>query len=159
MAISVGKKTALPMAIRFIKSPKKGTLGLEIMFEFLEGATQERMAFVTWLSEAALDRSMDMLVNTLGYNGSEVTDSNGILTDPNVINFKRQVSLTVEIESYTNDQGKTFSKPKIKYVNPIAGSGFADLSPQIIKNDLANGKFKAMFLKHKKSNPNGQIPF
>lgn len=148
--ITAGDKIAHAIGARFIKS-KKGTFGFEVAFEFVEPSTggPERLSWVGWLSQNAIEKSLETLVEVLGYNGSEVTDPNGVLTDPNVLNFKKEVKLVVEMEEGRDAEtgapnGKLY--PRIKWVNNIGGSMYQGVQVESIKNDLGAVGFKAAFL-------------
>lgn len=157
--ITPGNKTAKAKGARFIKS-KTGKLGIEVAFEFIEmpAGSVEHMTWVGWLSDAAIKYTMDTMVNVLGYNGSEEVDANGVLTDPNVLAFDRDVRLVVEDEPYVTDSGETRSSMKIKYVNSIGGSAFSGVAPQSVKSELAGVGFRAAFLSLKKSEPKSAPP-
>lgn len=150
--IRAGDKIAKPLAARFVKS-KKGTQGCEVIFEFEEPSTgaMERLNWVGWLSPAALENTMDTLVNVLGFNGNDAIDDQGNLTDPGALAYQKQVKLVVEIESYTNDKGESRSGAKIKWVNALGGSAFQACEPQTIKSELAGLGFRAAFLAAKQS--------
>lgn len=156
--VTSGDKTAKLKGARFIKSPAKGTPGIELAFEFIEPSTgtPERLNYVAWLSAGALGYSMEMLTKVLGYNGSEETDFNGVLTDPKAFNYGQEVKLVVEEESYVNSAGEQKSAMKIKYVNSLGGSQFANVEPKTIKADLASVGFRAAFLAAKQQSPKQQ---
>lgn len=147
--ITPGTKTAVNKGARFIKS-KKGTLGLEVCFEFEEPTTntRERLNWVAWLSPDAINNSMETLYTVLGFNGSEQTDAGGVLTDPEAFDYKREVSLVIDMET-NPETGKEY--PRIKWVNSLGGSAFAGVSPQTIKSDLAGVGFRAAFLSAQKN--------
>jgi hypothetical protein len=140
--VKPGKKLARPTAARFIKS-QAGTLGMEIAFSFMEPSTgvTESMNWVAWLSEKAMERSMDTLTNTLGFNGNDSCNAEGILTDPQALAFNVDVELVVEDEEY---KGKYY--PKIKWVNRVGGNSFADATPESIKSELSAIGFQGAFL-------------
>ncbi len=157
--ITAGKKIAKPIAMRFMKSEKTGTRGIEVMFEFKElvvGST-ERLGWQGWIegarkqgesdqdyhkrSSEQMARTMDKLVNVLGYNGSEECNEEGIFTDPKVINFDMEVELVVEVQMYN---GK--ANPKIAWVNRIGGSAFTGCSRESVKGSLDALGFKGAFL-------------
>lgn len=159
--VTPGDKTARALAARFIKS-KKGTLGIEVSFEFEEKSTggNERLSWVGWLSGGAIEKTMETLVDVLNYNGSEVTDQNGVLTDPNVLNFKKEVRLVVELEEGTDEAGMPNGKsyPKIKWVNNMGGSMYQGVKVESIKNDLGAAGFKAAFLAARKNSGQSADP-
>lgn len=145
--ITAGDRVGTLVAARFIKS-SGGTPGMELIFSFIEPSTskEERMTYQSWLSEKSVKFSMDMLVNVLGYNGSQVTDAAGVLTDPAAFTYTRQVKLVIEQEEYQDKEGATKRSPKIKYINALGGSKFENLSPTTIKSDLDKIGFRAAFL-------------
>lgn len=147
--ITAGDKKAKVVAGRFIKS-SKGTMGIEVAFEFEEPTTntQERMNWVGWLSEKALENTMDTLVNVLCFNGNDNVNQAGEFTDPNVFDFNKEVKLVVEMEEY---DGKT--RAKIKWVNNVGGSGFQGITPEVIRGELAATGFKAAFLSATQGKP------
>lgn len=147
--ITAGRKIAKPTAARFIKA-QTGTLGLEIAFSFREkdaqtGAeTYERINWVAWMSEKAMERSMKTLVETLGFNGDDSVDANGLLVNPQALAYGKDVELVVEMELNPNDNK---SYPRVKWVNEVGGgSAFGSLAPESIKSDLGAIGFKAKFL-------------
>ncbi len=180
--ITAGRKTAKPTAIRFMKSPKTGTRGIEVKFEFLEtNGAYESLNWVSWVEAArregesdqdyvsrsgnVMERTMDTLVHVLGYNGSEETNDEGIFTDPGVINFDGEVSIVVELETYNGKQS-----PKIKWVNKLNQSAFGSVAKDEVKGALDKLGFKAKFLAAKQQAgaevvpvagaiPENEIPF
>lgn len=150
--ITAGDKIGKAKAARFINS-KSGTPGIEVVFEFEEPTTgtTERLERQFWLSEKARETSMDTLVNTLGFNGSETIDAAGVFTDPNLFDWRREVSLVIEREEYQTELGETRDYPKIKWVNSIGGSGYASLTPDVVKNQLSNIGFRGLFLAAKQA--------
>lgn len=147
--ITDGEKIGRPTHARFIRS-KSGTMGLEVSFVFKQGANEERLNWVGWLSEKALENTMKTLVETLGFNGDETTDDQGNLTHPQALAWDHEVKLVIEHETNpAND--KTY--PRIKWVNKLGGSAYAACVPQTIKNDLGALGFKAAFLAAKQSVP------
>lgn len=154
--ITPGDKTGKAVGMRVIES-SKGSYAIEVEFEFVEMSTGsvERLARQFWLTEAALDRTMKDLVEVLGYNGSEATDANGIFTDPNVINFEKEVKLVVEMEP-NEDGSKVY--PKIKWVNNIGGSQFAGVEVQKVQSKFKDIGFKAAFLSAKQGAKSGGGP-
>lgn len=145
--VTAGEKVATIMHGRFIKS-SKGTLGLEVQFEFEEpsSGTPERLNWVGWLSPAALENSMETLVNVLGFNGNDSIDDNGNLTDARALAYGEQVKLVVDIEEYNGKQ-----RPRIQWVNRLGGSAFQNAPRESIKADLAAIGFKAAFLAAKQA--------
>lgn len=150
--VTPGKKIAKAVGIRAIVS-SKGTNGIEVVFEFDEPSTQtkERLSWTGWLSDGAMARTVDTLTHVLGYNGCDDTDANGVFTDPNTLDWKREVELVCEQENYTNAEGEERSSVKIKWVNAKGGGAFAAAEPAQIKSVLG-GKFKAAFLAAKQKN-------
>ena len=156
MEICAGNKEAKVLAARFIKSPKKGTLGIEIKFEFQEPGyeTFENLNWVGWLSPAAIENTMDTLVHVLGFNGDDSCDENGFLTNPNAFDKDKKVQIVVELEEY---MGKHY--PKIKWVNRPGGSGFEGLKPNLVKTELEGCGFKAAFLAASQIKSQVETPF
>lgn len=148
--VTVGEKIAKVVGARFIKSGN-GKTGLEVAFEFEETATntRERLNWVGWLTAEAIKNTMETLVNVLGFNGSEETDENGILTDKKAFDLEREVKLIIDMETNPNN-GKEY--PRIKWVNSMSGSGFAGVEKASLKNELAAIGFKAAFLASKQKN-------
>lgn len=135
-----GEKIAKPIGIRLIENKEGDKDAFEICFEFEEPSTgnPERLYAQLWLSDAAIDRTMDVMVNVLGYN-QDIAASKG-LEDRGVINFENEVKLVVEGEEY---EGKV--RPKIKWINRIGGSGFVGATAEIAKTKLNNPRIKAAF--------------
>lgn len=153
--ITVGNKTAKAKAIRFIKSPEKGTPGFEVAFDFIEPSTGgvETLLWVGWLSEKAKDFTVETLVNVLGFNGNVSMGADGVLNDPEVLDFKREVSLVVELEEYEKDGGVKGYSPRIKWVNSIGGSQYVGVEPELAKVELAKIGFQDLFVRHAKKPP------
>lgn len=155
--ITAGDKTGKATAARFIKSGKKGTPGIEIKFEFEERATgtMESLNWVAWLSDKAKENSFDTLAVVLGCNGNEDVNGDGVFTDPNFLDFNREVKLVVELEAgqnedgspKTNEAGDVVYYPNIKWVNAIGGSAYARCTPEIVKKELAATGFRSGFLR------------
>lgn len=161
--ITSGEKLANVKGARFIES-KGGTPAIEVAFEFTEpsSGTVEHMTWAGWLTENALKNTMKTLVDVLGYNGSDAVDENGMLTDPNVFDFSKQVKLVIELEEQKNDDGtvKTNAEtgeivvyPKIKWVNSLGGSGYTGMTVEKVKSAVASTGFKAAFLQMKGAQP------
>lgn len=166
--IVAGDKVGKALGARFIKA-KKGTPGIEVVFEFEEPSTgnRERLNWTGWLSERAINNTMETLATVLGSNGSDVVNAEGLFTDPNFLDYKKEVRLVVEMEEARNEDGspKVDEKtgevqmwPRIKWVNNIGGSMYANVSPDVVKADLATVGFRAAFMaakqQAKQSGPN-----
>src|SRR4051812_11222862 len=102
--ITAGDKIAKPTAARFIQA-KTGTIGLEVAFSFKEpDGSEGRLNWVGWLSpttaekKGAFERTMETLVEVLGFNGNDSVDANGILVDPKALAYDKEVKLVVEME-------------------------------------------------------------
>jgi hypothetical protein len=153
--ITAGERKAKPIAARFMKSKNKGTMGFEVIFEFEEPSTgsQERQGWVGWLSAAAMENTMDTLVNVLGFNGNDTTNEDGTLSDPEAINWDAEVKIVIEMEEYN---GKNY--PKIKWVNKLSGGTHSTVEVKTLKADLDKLGFKAAFLMAKKTKTEA-LPF
>lgn len=152
--ITDGRKTAKPVAARFMKSPKTGTVGMEIKFEFLESTgAYESLNWVGWLTDKAMESTMDTLVNVLGFNGNDECDAEGILVDKGALNWDQEVSIVVELENYN---GKQY--PKIKWVNKLNQSPFGTCAKDEVKGALDKLGFKAKFLAVKQQSGGEAIP-
>lgn len=168
--ITAGEKKAIAIAARFIKSEGKGTPGIEIIFNFEEPntGTQESLNWVGWLSPNAKENTMDTLVNVLDCNGNvDQLDEKGVFTDPDFINYKKEVELVVELEIALDKDGKqkldniTFDPikyPRVKWVNNVGGSLYAACAPEVVKSELANVGFRANFLALTKGKQKNQPP-
>lgn len=158
--ITAGTKIGKATAARFIHAGEKQTPAIEVSFEFEEPSTgtRERLAWQGWLTttgknggKGALEGTMETLVERLGFNGNESFDEKtGVLTDPHVLNWKKEVQLVIEMEVNPNDSK---SYPKIKWVNNLGGSMFEGCTPELIKNQLGAMGFKAAFLAAKQKAP------
>ena len=151
--IQAGKYSAKATAIRFIKSPEKGTLALEVAFNVADGAETHKMTSCFWLSPAAIERSMKTLVDVLEFTGDDAVVSvpagnlrEGELANQDAINRTKELSVVIEMESYTGKDGTERFTPRIKWVNNVGGSQFAGVQPEVLRSDLAAVNFKAMFL-------------
>lgn len=157
--ITAGDKIGRATASRFIKA-KSGKVAIEIIFEFDNNGTKEMLPWQGWLSEKAMERTMETLVDVLDFNGDdsilqvpEGDPRSGHLSNQDAINRQKDVRLLVEIEEYTKENGEIGRAPKIKFVNKIGGSGFVGITPEVLKNELAASGFKAAFLALKASSP------
>lgn len=155
--IGAGEYTAKPVKgfARFISS-SKGTAGLEIPFEFKIPATgnMERLNWVGWLSENAIEKTMETLVDVLGFNGQDACAEDGLLLDPQALAWDKEIKLVIEVEKFEEKE-----YPKIKWVNKIGGSAFEGK-----KLDLEKIGFRAAFLAAKQGTKTPevaqeQIPF
>ncbi len=159
--ITPGDRIGRAIAARLIKSPEKGTPGIEVAFEFEEPSTgnMERLNWIGWLSAAAIEYTMETLVSVLETNGKEDVDANGVFTDPGFINTKKEVTLVIDLEEYADKKtGEIKASPKIKFVNNIGGSKFANLTPEIVKTELAATGFRAAFLAAKQASNQSAPP-
>lgn len=136
-----GEKVAKPIGIRLIANKDGDKDAIEVCFEFEEPSTgnPERLYWQGWLSDAAIERTMDTLVNVLGFD-RDVALAEGF-ESKKVINFENEVKLVVEGEEY---EGKV--RPKIKWVNRIGGSGFIGQTAEVAKTKLNDPRIKAAFL-------------
>lgn len=125
--ISAGDKIGKAVKARFIKSGK-GTDAIEVAFEFIEPSTgnKEMLSWQGWLTDKAIDNTMETLKNVLGYNGCADTDSAGVIMGEKSFDYGREVRLVVELEAGQNDASKLY--PKIKWVNTLGGSGYAGVA-------------------------------
>lgn len=169
--ITPGRKTAKPVGARFIKSGKKETPAIEVEFEFEEPSTgeRERLTWQGWLTENSEKRTYETLANVIGSNGNiEAMNDDGHFTDPKFVDRNREVSLVVELEEAKNEDGSTKVNektgevqlwPRIKWVNNIGGSMYANVTPEVAKSSLGALGFKAKFLAAKQAVPNApQVP-
>ena len=148
--IKPGKKIAKPKSARFVES-KKGTLGMEIEFTFWENDKPESLKWQGWFSEAAQKRTMEILVNVLGFNGNDTVNASKFLSDPNALKWNQEVEIDVDIEEY---EGK--KRHKIKWINPIGSGGTK--APDDLKAKLTEVGFKAAFLAVKQTRDDN-VPF
>lgn len=159
--IQAGDKIGVAVGARFVES-KKGTMGMEVEFQFEEPSkgSKETLRWTGWLSENAIEKTMETLVDVLEFNGDDTVDANSILTNPTALNYNKKVKLVVELEEYN---GKSY--PKIKWVNNVGGSSFVGVEPTVIKSKLDGLNFKAKFLAAKQKQgvvaavPSEEVPF
>lgn len=157
--IQAGTKTAKAIAARFIES-KGGKPGIEVAFKFQEGENFEQLNWVGWLTEKAMEYTMDTLTNVLDSDGNDAVDGNGVFTSPTFINTKKEVSLVVEMEAGVNadgtekvneQTGEVIYYPRIKWVNNLGGSAYSGCTPDVVKQQLAATGFRAAFLHARKA--------
>lgn len=151
--ITSGNKTAKALAARFIEAGEKKSLAIEVSFEFEEPSTgtKERLAWQGWLTPNAIENTLRTLTEVLEFNGNETHDANGVLTDPNVLNFTKEVQLVVGRETNPNNDKEY---PKVKFVNNFSGSSkFQGATPDVLKNKLGAIGFKAAYLAAKQKAP------
>lgn len=148
--ITAGNKIARAKGIRFVKS-QKGTMGLEVAFEFEENGAPARMNWTGWLTDTSIKNTLRTLVEVLDYSGDEtVVDvpegdaRTGMLANQDAINRQKQVELVVEHEEYEGKQ-----RARIKWVNNVGGGQFAGVAPQEVRSQLGAIGFKAHFLSAK----------
>lgn len=151
--ITAGDKIGKAVAARLVQSPEKKTPGIEVAFEFEEPSTgnRESLNWIGWLSEKAMENTMDTLVNVLDSNGVETTNAAGVFIDPCFLNKEKEVRLVVDLEKYTNEKNEEKYYPKIQWVNNLGGSKFAACTPEVVKSTLAQVGFKAAFLAAKQA--------
>ena len=148
--IKPGTKTAKAVAAQIIKSAS-GSYRVEVRFGFQE---DNEAAFIKWrgfLTPKTLERTMQTLTQTLGFNGDQTVDDEGYLTHPRALDYDRPVSLVVEMETFTGKDGVERTLPAVKWVNPISKKPFETVSPEIIQNDLNALGFQAAYLSAKGS--------
>ena len=146
--VTEGDKIGEAKSMRRIKSPAKGTDGIEIAFEFEEPSTgtMERLFWQQWITPNTIERCVNTLKNVLGWNGDEAVNENGHFSHPEVLDWGSKVRLVVEQENYTNKDGEEKSKMKIQWVNSLtAGSQFSDCSPEECRKPIPG--LRAEFLK------------
>ena len=102
-----------------IASTKKGTPGVSIVFSIdpCDGGAPVTRTATFWLSGGAAERS----VEALGYLGLEPGTSLADLNDGTVRLNGAGVSLTVEHETYTTDDGTVKTVDRIQWVNKLGG--------------------------------------
>lgn len=152
--IQAGDKIGVAVGARFVES-KKGTMGMEVEFNFEEPSkgSMETLRWTGWLSENAIEKTMETLVDVLEFNGDDSVDENSVLKNPTALNYNKKVKLVVELEDYN---GKSY--PKIKWVNNVSGSSFVGVEPTIVKSKLDNLGFKAKFLAAKQKSGSVATP-
>jgi hypothetical protein len=153
--ITAGEKTAKALGARLIKSPGKGTPGIEVSFQFLEPSTNgvEKLSWVGWLSPKAKEYTMDTLVNILDSNGDDNINAEGVFP-PGFVDANKQVQIVIELQEgkdehgnvKVDDQGNPKIYPKIAYVNNPGGSMYTGCAPDVGRKILAETGFKASFM-------------
>jgi hypothetical protein len=99
-----------PMA--YIKSPDKGTPGVEVTVELKAGPnTGERIQWVGWLTDRTLSRTTEAL-SYMGWDGS----------DPETVTRQEFVAV-VEHEEYTAASGETRTRARVAWINDATGGG------------------------------------
>ena len=162
MDIKAGNKTAKVTGGRFIQA-RTGTVGIEVVFRFEEDGAEERLSWIGWLSQNAIDRTMETLTDVLGFNGNDEVygpaevardpSLRGVLKDPAAFNKEKVVELVVELERNPNND-KLY--PRVKWVNdPGSRGAFQAMDQDVIKTTLKSVGFKAAFMAHQKGKANG----
>lgn len=150
------KKIGHILFANYTRSSKKGTLGIEVMFN-VEG---QEMPWTAWLGDPkSIERSMKILIEVLGFNGDNEPVPGPIkdvqYLKPEALNTNKEIELTIENEEY---KGKL--TPKIQWPNNPGGAQFANLTPEIVKSILATSGFKAAFLAASKGvKKEEEVPF
>lgn len=99
------------------ESKEKKTPFVGIVFEKEDGAI---ITWNGWLSPKAIERTMQT-ISDIGFIGKKFADiANPKFAVEQLFNEVDDLTITVEIESFTNDKGEIINTPKIKWVN--AGS-------------------------------------
>ena len=134
---------------------KEGTPAMEVMFTFTNPETKlpENIAKPFWLSDKAIDGSMETLVKVLAYNGSEEVDENGILTDPKaftssevqIVIQMREISEKAEDGTYV---GTGKFAPEVRFVNLLGNMQAVD--KKAVAQVLQKVNFRAKYLAAKK---------
>lgn len=164
--ITRGMKTGKPVKAKLGRTAKKGTLFIKVLFEFMEPATGtiEMLDWTGWLTKpdhsqgkkGALENTLKTLHDVLGFNGNtDCEPMTGLLTDPNALDWNREVSLDVAWET-NPENGKSY--PKIQWVNPIGGGQFMNCTPEEMKTDLDALGFSAMYLAVKQQSKSNLPP-
>lgn len=140
------KVNGKPQSMRFIKSPKKGTEGIEIAFAVLGNDGKENYVIWTgWLTVDTVERTKDSMM-ICGWNKDMTTNSDGVFTHPNALNKVDPVSLTLETENYTNEKGEARSKTKVAFINRLGGGGYAGVTPEEVRSSVGMNLLKASLL-------------
>lgn len=140
--ITAGTKQAKAVQIKYVQNKKTLNRAFEVRFEFVEPTTEtvEHLDWMGFNTPAARDRTRDILVDIMDYNGDLRTNDDGFFIDQGCINMERTYHIVVDIEEYN---GK-FS-PKIKWVNSSEGKNTSNepMSPALAKSDLEQSGFSA----------------
>ena len=99
------------------KSPKKGTLGVTVSLQILEGTHAGQVIDWTgWLTEATKQRTAESMA-LLGFDGTDLATMT-----------TREALAVVEHEDYTTESGETKTAARVAWINDPARAG-ARLQP------------------------------
>jgi hypothetical protein len=136
--VSAGIKTAKLLAARLVQSPKTGNVAVEFSFSFIEPSTNksETMPGCMWIydTDGNLSKNtQEKLVSVLGWNKSRDVNERNEFTDPKAFAYGREVQLEVEITEDTDDKGRVWKNPKVKWINSLGGSGYSECDVDKVK--------------------------
>ena len=107
---NVRARAATPMSL--VKSPDKGTPGVQITFRLLDGPDKDSaIDWIGWLSEKTTGRTAEAL-GLMGYDGD----------DPTTVT-RKDVVLVIEHEEYSKADGTQAKRAKVAWVNDPSGGG------------------------------------
>ena len=149
---------AKPLGMMYGEIGPNQTPCFKVAFSLETDAGPKRCDWNGWLTEKSKKRTIEIVTSLLGWNGSEETTDDGIFTDEDVLDWTRQVKVTVKY----NDKGY----PEVEWVNSLGGVKFAGAQKVEAKRGMQALGLKAEFLSLKKSvsvpkqtTPKKDLPF
>lgn len=140
--IQAGTYLAKPVAGAFDNNNKNKTLGVGVQFQIKN--TTEKVWWVGWLSEKAMERTCQTLA-LLGFDESKTPKlENGKATfDGSYFDPSAEVEIVIELEKYIAKDGTEKTRPKVQWVNQPGGSKFGKIEPQELTSELTRINFRA----------------
>lgn len=134
------------------ESDQKKTPSVKIKVSLLENVGTKEYAngelYVDlWLTDSSFERTMKTLTETLGWDGSDLSD----LNTSNCLAGKRAWAV-VEEESFDGRDGTMKSANKIKWLNPVGGGRVIEKMDSEFAKSLSE-KLKGKILSYRQNNP------
>ena len=136
-------------------SKNKGTPFIEFYLKILEGPNQGGLVRWTgYFTEATNERSIQSL-QICGWRGDDLSEfSDGGLhgLDTN------EVSIVVDLEEYTNNEGETRHTPKVQWINRAGGFLNKEATMNAGAAAAFGARMRGLVLKSKEKNPQAAKP-
>ena len=110
-----GKFLAKAISYNFGMSPAKGTPGCAVMFEVTKGEhAGATVSWAGWFTDKTAERAIESLEH-MGWRGDDPQTAT-------VEDLPNEVEIVVEVETWTNDEGRAIETSKVQWVNKV-GAG------------------------------------
>lgn len=112
MSVGTGTWRAKAISAWLTKSEKKGTEGVSIEFEAVDGTfAGERIVWTGWLTDKTIDRSIESLRHC-GWKGDDLSDLSTV---------RGECEIVVEEEEYEKKNGEPGLAYRVRWVNALGG--------------------------------------